>query len=219
MTMGTVPVVDPHPDVQKSYVVPRPGVPTTSHQAGNQSGLEASSNVVKNGPTENRRSDGVRSSQNSADSKTVKLGVPAEKKESLSGRSLEPSSNSLTRGTEKAGKPVKGKTKAQDEPKPKPKPKPARRPLEPIKEGVLVSLGVSFKPRRRADQSGRIYFLKGETHRGQVVGVHVGSVRAGETSSWSLTTAPCRPGEYEYICTFCICLMEIPFRIMVSFVL
>ncbi|RSH88889.1 hypothetical protein EHS25_002551 [Saitozyma podzolica] len=138
MTMGTVPVVDPHPDVQKSNVVLRPGVPTTSQQAGNQSGLEASSNVVKNGPTENRRSDGVRSSQNSADSKTVKLGVPAETKESLSGRSIEPSSNSLTRGTEKAGKPVKGKTKAQDEPKPKPKPKPARRPLEPIKEGVLV---------------------------------------------------------------------------------
>ncbi|GFZ46749.1 hypothetical protein JCM24511_03969 [Saitozyma sp. JCM 24511] len=137
VTRGTIPAVDPHLDVHKITLIPKLEVPTTSQQAGFQSGFEASSNVVaKNGPTENRSSDGVHSQQNSESRKTIKLGAPAEKKGSQSGGTTEPSSKSPTRGPEIAEKPGRGKKMAQD--KVKSKPKPARRPLEPIEEGVLV---------------------------------------------------------------------------------
>jgi hypothetical protein len=142
MTTGTVPAVKPEPGVQKSKSNPTPGVLRISQQAGNHSGSEASSLLVgKHNSAGNHSSGDAHSSQNSENRKTLKLGALPDKKDSQSRETIEPSSKSPTGGTEKAAKPGKGKKKAQD----KVKSKPARKPLAPIKEGVLVSLSVRDK--------------------------------------------------------------------------
>lgn len=146
MTTGTVPTVDPRPGAQRTDPIPKPGVPTSSQQAGKQSRSKTSSPVVaEHKAAENYSSGGVdvhhSTQEPQVNSKTIKHGKIPERHGHTrrSTGTMSSSPKKPNSATEENAKPGKGRKKAKD------KPRPSRRPLEPIKEGVLVSLSVNVR--------------------------------------------------------------------------